>query len=148
LLGLLTLNQDMARDALFQKLLSLDAEAQGLAGKAEALQGIVADMESEVGKGRAMASTLDELERDHQIAEAVFTSALARIDTGKSDLYVSYPLLQMLAEPTLPDKPSSPRTALVLAGMLAGTLFTVIGLALLWLRKPWLRKLLAVEGGG
>lgn len=148
LLDLLTLDQDTARDTLFQKLLSLDAEAQGLRGKAAELQRILADMESEVGKGSRLASTLDELERDHQIAEAVFTSALARIDTGKSDLYVSYPLLQMLAEPTVPDKPSSPRTVLVLAGMFAGTLFTTIGLALLWIRKPWLRKIFLNEPSG
>lgn len=145
LLDVLALDQDTARDALFQKILSLDAETQGLRGKAAELQRIVAAMESDVAKGSTLASNLDELERDHQIAEAVFTSALARIDTGKSDLYVSYPLLQMLAEPSLPEKPSSPRTVLVLAGMFVGTLFTVCGLALLWFRKPWLRKLLLDE---
>lgn len=148
LLNLLTLDQDVTRDALFQKLLNLAAENKGLAKKAEALQNIVNGLESNVSKGTQMAATLDELQRDHQIAEAVFTSALARIDTGKSDLYVSYPLVQMLSEPTVPDRPSSPHTLFVLAGCFAATFFTTIGLVLLWLRKPLLHKILLNESFG
>lgn len=148
MLDLMALDQDLTRDALFQKLLTLDAESKGLQSKAAELERIIGDMEGHVGKDTQMAATLDELQRDHQIAEAVFTSALARIDTGKSDLYVSYPLLQMLSEPTLPVKPSSPHTLFVLAGMIVATLFTCIGLTLLWLRKPLLHKILLNESNG
>lgn len=148
ILDLISLDQDLTRDALFQKLLTLDAESKGLQSKAAELERIIGDMEGHVGKDTQMAATLDELQRDHQIAEAVFTSALARIDTGKSDLYVSYPLLQMLSEPTLPVKPSSPHTLFVLAGMIVATLFTCIGLALLWIRKPLLNKILLNESNG
>lgn len=148
ILDLLTLDQDITRDALFQKLLTLDAESKGLQSKAAELERIIGEMESHVGKDTQMAATLDELQRDHQIAEAVFTSALARIDTGKSDLYVSYPLLQMLSEPTLPVKPSSPHTLFVLAGMIFATLLTCTGLMLLWIRKPLLHKILLNESSG
>lgn len=148
LLELLTLDQDQTRDALFQKLLSLAAENRGLINKADALQKIVVELERNVSKGTQMAAKLDELQRDHQIAEAVFTSALARIDTGKSDIYASYPLLQMLSEPTLPERASSPHTQFILAGTAAATLFTLIALVLLWIRKPFLHKILLNESSG
>ncbi len=42
---------------------------------------------------------LDALERDFQIAEAIFSSALTRLDSGKFDIYATYPLTQLLTEP-------------------------------------------------
>lgn len=42
---------------------------------------------------------LDSLERDFQIAEAIFSSALARLDSGKFDIYATYPLTQLLTQP-------------------------------------------------
>lgn len=42
---------------------------------------------------------LDELERDYQIAEAIFSSGLTRLDSSKFDVYASYPLVQLLTLP-------------------------------------------------
>jgi len=45
------------------------------------------------------AGELADLKRNHQIAEAIFSSALAKLDTGKLDIYATYPLTQLLTQP-------------------------------------------------
>jgi len=35
----------------------------------------------------------------HQIAEAIFSSALAKLDTSRLDIYATYPLTQLLTLP-------------------------------------------------
>ena len=87
-------------------------------------------------------SALEDLKRKHQAATAVLTTALAKLDIGKSDRFSSYPLVQLLAKPTRPEKPDSLGRNLALIGGPGGTLFTFIGLLLLWKRKPYLQTLL------
>ena len=45
------------------------------------------------------AAKLADLQRDHQIAEAIFSSALAKLDTSRLDIYSTYPLTQLLTHP-------------------------------------------------
>ncbi|GGZ99804.1 hypothetical protein GCM10008090_05570 [Arenicella chitinivorans] len=45
------------------------------------------------------AANLSDLKRNHQIAEAIFSSALAKLDTSRLDIYATYPLTQLLTEP-------------------------------------------------
>ncbi|MFT6006139.1 MAG: hypothetical protein ACI9SX_001111, partial [Pseudoalteromonas tetraodonis] len=45
------------------------------------------------------AATLADLQRDHQIAEAIFRSSLAKLDTSRLDIYATYPLTQLLTQP-------------------------------------------------
>lgn len=45
------------------------------------------------------AAKLADLQRAHQIAEAIFSSALAKLDTSKLDIYATYPLTQLLTQP-------------------------------------------------
>ena len=71
------------------------------------------------------ASKLDELIRNHQVAEATFSSALARIDTSKADVFVSYPLVQLLDMPSLPESPSSPKKLFVVLGAVFSSLFSM-----------------------
>lgn len=77
-----------------------------------------------------------------QIAEAVFTSALARIDTGKSDVYASYLLIQMLTPPSKLEKPTTPNPVYVFLGAGVATSISLFAMLILWIRKPWLRKIL------
>lgn len=142
LIDLLQLEADSTRNTLFENLINLDARCAGLENKFSELQGLITHMQKKLNELTGNAARLDDLKRDHQVAEAVFSSALARVDTGKSDIYVSYPLVQSLDAPTLPDKPTSPNTLLVIAGALAGSLFVMTGLALMWIRKPFLRRIL------
>ncbi|MEL6753034.1 MAG: hypothetical protein AAFO57_03320, partial [Pseudomonadota bacterium] len=80
--------------------------------------------------------------RDHQIAETVFASALARIDTNRTDIFASYPLTQTVETPGLPDAPATPSKKFIALGTFAGIFLYAIGLALLWIRLPVIRALL------
>jgi len=88
------------------------------------------------------AATLEDLDRALQVAEAVFRSAIARIDTTKGDLYASYPLIQTVEAPSLPEKPSSPIPMLGIVGAFVASFLYLMGVALICLRQPLLRALL------
>lgn len=90
----------------------------------------------------APATELDALLRDHQVAETVFASALARIDANRTDLFASYPLTQTVETPGLPDSPATPSKKFIALGAFAVMFLYAIGLALLWIRLPLIRALL------
>jgi len=141
----LMLSPDKTRGALFERLIVLDVKNQGVNDKLAALEQQIKEMTLRLNKNTTSAATFDDLNRDHQIAEAVFTSALARIDTGKSDVYASYPLVQILTPPSAPKKPTTPNPLFVFLGAGGATSISLFGILILWTRKPWLRKILLNE---
>ncbi|TGO01926.1 hypothetical protein PN36_34270 [Candidatus Thiomargarita nelsonii] len=143
----LNLNNSEKRAQLFQNLISLYAEQHGLAAKAKELARLINKIENRLNAQNENAAKLEELQREHRIAEAVYTSARARIETSQADLFASYPLLQMLSKPSLPDKPSSPKRMMGLLGAILASLFTISGLLLIWIRAPYIRKLLNESDG-
>ncbi|MEE9425607.1 MAG: hypothetical protein V3V18_11630 [Methylococcales bacterium] len=145
LIELLSLSADKTRDSLFETLIHRNIEQTGLSMKINKLQEEIKHLENSLEKKTQNAANLDDLKRTHQIAEAVFTSALARMDTEKSDLYASYPLLQMYETPSLPGSPSSPKKNFVYLGAGIGSILVLTALILLWVRKPYLQKILLNE---
>jgi uncharacterized protein involved in exopolysaccharide biosynthesis len=136
----LSVHDERAR--LFERLVGNAADASALAGKQAELESQIETEHQRVVAMAADVARLDDLKRDVQVAEAVFSSALARIDTSKADFYASYPLVQTLEQPTLPDAPSSPQKIIALGGGLAGTVFLLMTMVLTWLRIALLRKML------
>jgi len=139
---LLTLQSDSTRNKLMQDLIEFDTNKIGLQQKIKELTILINALINERNELTIPASRLDELIRNHQVAEAIFTSALARTDTSKSDVFVSYPLVQILDKPDVPEKPSSPNKLFALLGATASSIFVTIGLILLWVRKPYIQKIL------
>ena len=90
------------------------------------------------------ATQLDALLRDHQVAETVFASALARIDTNRTDMFASYPLTQSVETPVLPVSPVTPSKKLVALGAVGVIFLYAIGLIFLWIRLPIIRMLLKI----
>ena len=88
------------------------------------------------------ASHLDDLKRDVQVAEAVFSSALARTDTSKSDYFASHPMVQTLEAPEVPHAPSAPLPVLAVAGGLGATILIIAALVLTWIRTALLQRIL------
>lgn len=114
-------------------------------GSAAALAEIRRQIGQEQGASRTLvkdASRLADLVRDVRVAEAVFSSALARLDTNKADPFASYPLVQTLEAPSLPRGRSAPSPLIALAGAVAASLLIIFGFLLLWLRQPIIRRLL------
>lgn len=126
---------------LLQRLVALSAEESGYAQQVVELEARIEDLRQRIRNKATAAATLDDMFRDLKLAETVFSSALAKIDTGKIDLFASYPMVQLLESPTLPERWSSPNTLLVLVGAVFGSLFICIGLGLLWIRHPFLNSL-------
>jgi uncharacterized protein involved in exopolysaccharide biosynthesis len=129
------------RDPVFQNILSYQADQRGLLAQIRALDSQISQLEKRLSLLAQRQSTLDNLKRNEQIAEAVFASTLAKIDLGMADVFAAYPLVQLAVEPSLPYSPTAPKKGIILAGAAAGSLFTTLGLTLLWIRKPWLQKL-------
>jgi uncharacterized protein involved in exopolysaccharide biosynthesis len=127
---------------LYRRLIELDAERRGLDAQIASLARDISEQESLLERNTTDASNLEDLKRRHQVATAVFTTALAKADIGKSDRFSSYPLVQLLATPTLPTKADTLGRNLALLGATAGSLFSLFGLYLLWIRKPFFQRLL------
>ncbi|MGD9169745.1 MAG: exopolysaccharide biosynthesis protein [Candidatus Thiodiazotropha sp.] len=126
---------------LFTQMVELASSEQGMRQQIATLKQNISAQSRVLEESTTDASTLEDLKRKHQVATAVLTTALAKLDIGKSDHFSAYPLLQLLTSPTLPEKPDNLARNLALAGGLGATLFVFIGLLLLWNRKPYLRKL-------
>lgn len=74
------------------------------------------------------AAQLSDLKRNHQIAEAIFSSALTKLDTSRLDIYATYPLTQMLTEPGENIKRDRLQVKLVIVALFMG--FGLLSLAL------------------
>lgn len=130
------------REGLFASLSERDSSRAGNGAALAELHRQIADQSADIEEQVGQVARLADLLRDLRVAEAVFSSALARLDTNKSDSFASYPLVQTLEAPTLPRDKSGPSPLLVIVGALAASIFLMIGFLLLWLRQPIIRKLL------
>ncbi len=138
----LILGDSKDRAELFRRLVETAVENKGLNQQFERLELELNAQEEKIRSQGALFAKLEDLERNHKIAEAVFSSALARIDTSLQDIYASYPLLQVLSAPSLPETPTSPKPLYAMAGATTGTLLILFSMLMSWIRLPLLRKIL------
>ncbi|MCC0179232.1 hypothetical protein I4641_19910 [Waterburya agarophytonicola K14] len=127
------------RGDLFVQLVKTNAELKGLEGQIATLKSQITEQKAELNILTEKETIHDHLDRDLQIAQAVFASTLTKIDLSKGDPFASFPMIQIIEEPTLPEEPSAPKPKLVLAGAFVGSLFVTVGLTLLWWREPLLK---------
>lgn len=146
LTGAIDLSPAGQRSGLMAQLVSLQTERDGLEGQLAAERQKLASSRAEVARLVPVASELDHLNRDYKVAEAVFASALARINTSKTDIFPSYPMVQVTEAPVKPMSPSSPNKKMVLAAALAATLLLLVAATLGWIRRPLIDKLLKNPG--
>lgn len=141
MLRLAQINLDDERAQLLRQVVDLSAEAEGARAQARSLQDRLLRNEIRVEQLASVAANLDALLREHQVAETVFASALARLDTSRADVFASYPLAQLLEAPALPDRPSSPSKKIAALAAFGGFFLYCMGVLLLWLRLPLIRAL-------
>ncbi|MEQ8654421.1 MAG: hypothetical protein RIC87_18280 [Kiloniellales bacterium] len=142
LVNKIALSHQGERAEILAKLVTLTAERDGLEAEYAALFVRHQALRERVLALIEASSRLDDLQRDYQVAEAVFASALARNDTSKSDVYASYPLVQVLERPSLPDSPSSPKVIMAMGAGVAASAFLLIALVLAWIRRSLVDRLL------
>ena len=117
---------------LFQSLLRNES---AVAGRRSELTAITTERDrvaAEVARLSHAAAQLEELKKDLLVAEAVFSSAMARLDTSKADIYGSYPIVQVLTAPSLPDTRAAPSPIYAALGGGLGSLFALIAWCLAW----------------
>lgn len=127
------------RGELFVQLIKTNADLKGLEGQIATLKSQIEELKLELNALTEKESIHDNLDRNLQIAQAVFASTLTKIDLSKGDPFASFPMIQVIEEPTLPSEPSAPKPKLVMAGAVVGSLFVTAGLTLLWWREPLLK---------
>ena len=130
------------RSALISSLVEASVKLSGARQRRRSVAEQLQRTQERVARLSVPATELDALLRDHQIAETVFASALARMDTSRTDFFVSYPLTQTVEAPALPREPATPSRKFIALGAFAGLFLFAIGLALLWIRLPVIRVLL------
>lgn len=141
-LAALDLAPDGARAALLSELVLKQVDLSASETELLTLNTQFEEGQAQIDRLAGAASDLQDLERDFSVAEAVFASAIARSETGKSDVYASYPLVQVLENPSLPDRPSSPNRKLAYLAGIAATMMLFFGLSLGWVRLALINKLL------
>jgi len=129
------------RESLFQNLVNYQSDASGAASQVRKLDQQISSLENRLRLMSQRQSSLENLKRNEQIAEAVFASTLAKLDLGQANIFAAFPLIQIAVEPSLPEKATSPKRSLVLAGSAFGSILTTTGLWILWIRKPWIKRL-------
>lgn len=136
----ISLRDERAR--LFEKLINLSSEGKSLEAN---LTTVEAQIKSENQRVIELANAVSELEnltREVQVAEAVFTSSLAKIDTSKSDFFSSYPMIQVLDAPYTSSKPTSPRKIYAFLGAGVATMLLLALSVLMWTRQKMFKKIL------
>ena len=134
-LGLNTnVSSNSNRANLFQELISFQTQQKGLQVQAQELEQQIKNLESRRGGLSQQESTLANLQRNVQIAEALFSSTLTKLDLSKSNTSNAHPSFQVIEQPNIPKKTSSPNSKLVLLGTSIGSFFLTTGLSLLWWR--------------
>ena len=128
--------------SLFSSLLDAYARQQGQVAELNELRLIEARLDDQLKLYSREVAELERLEREHQLAEAVYTQAAARLEAGKSDVFASYPVVQMLSVPSLPGDPHSPRTLLAIIAGVMGSLFVTIALVVICQRERLVQLLL------
>jgi uncharacterized protein involved in exopolysaccharide biosynthesis len=140
---LLTLTSAGESSPLISELIRANAELKGLEAQHKSELQSLDKLKAEVMSLVEPAAKLDSLSRDFKIAEAVFASALARINTSKTDIFASYPMVQTVEPPLKPLKPSSPNVKLAIGGSVAATLFLLVGFFLGWVRRSLIELVLS-----
>lgn len=132
------ISSETQRSGLFQTMITTKGRAEGLKGQAGALDQQIQQLEGLMTSLSNKKSVLVNLERDVQIAEAIFTSTLGKLDLANSNISNAYPPVTMRSRPNLPKLPSSPKIVPVLMGTFLASVLLSLGLAALWLRdRRW-----------
>ncbi|MEO1027780.1 MAG: hypothetical protein AAFX02_01865 [Pseudomonadota bacterium] len=133
---------DAERTRLMGALVQASSAQSGANERHLTIEKQIQETRAQIDRMAGPATELDGLLRDHQIAETVFASALARVDTSRTDMFASYPLTQTVELPAQPKSPSSPSKKLMALAVFGGCFLYIMGLILLWIRMPLLKLVL------
>lgn len=138
---------DGVRADLLAELVRQETARAGLAAQRAQMAAMLDRTRAELGDMAPAAARLEDMQRDFDVAKAVFASAIARSEASKTDIYASYPLVQVIEDPGLPTEPESPMVGLALAAGVMATLALAISLVLSWFRYRLLARAMKGAAG-
>ena len=127
-------NSESNRADLLQESIALQSDAKGLEEQNQELERQILQLEAKLSGSSEGTSKLENLRSNLQIAEAVYSSLLSRLELSKSNASNTYPTISLLTQPNLPKEPSAPKTKLILFGSAMGFFFLTTALLSLWWR--------------
>ncbi len=133
------------RATLFQQLITVRGEAQGMMAKAETLNQQIAELETRLKLLTKEQPTLNNLQGEVEVAKAIFSSTVAKLNLSQPETSAAYPPLQTLSEPSLPEAPSGSKKKFILMGAAGASLALTPALVLFWLSKKGIIKLFPEE---
>lgn len=134
-------NQSGGNGNLYQELMKLHVDVKSSEAELAYLDKLLEESKFAVSQSALDAARLQELERNHQVANTIFLSAVAKLDLSQSDIYATYPMIQVLVAPTLPASPEKLRRTLAIIGASLGSVLIFLSLVLLWKRRELILKL-------
>lgn len=138
----MNLDSNPKRAELFAQLIDAYARKEGQTSLLHELERSSAHLSDQLKVYSREVAELDRLQREFDLAEAVFTSAAARLEANKADVFASYPVVQMLTTPSLPILQTSPNALIAVVAGLAGVFFLTFGLVIIWQRSSIVNFLL------
>ncbi len=142
LFNTLSLDNNPKRAQLFADLVETHAKKEGHNALLQELERSSIHLGDQLKVYSREVAELDRLQREFDLAEAVFTSAAARLEANKADVFASYPVVQMLTTPSTPVLQISPNPLVALVAGIAGFLFISFGLLVIWQRDNLAKLLL------
>lgn len=140
--GILTMEESPKRAQLFADLIEAYAKEQGLQAKQGSIERSLLHLSDQLKIYTREHAELDRLQREFDLAEAVYTSAAARLEASKADIFASYPVVQLLTAPSFPVVAASPNPIIGLVAAVIGIVFISLALVVVWQRSSLLNLVL------
>ena len=125
----------------YQAQIAINTELVSDSNELAQLDELVATLEFGMKNTAKSTARLEELTRAYKVAETIYLSTLAKQDLGKSDVFASYPMIQLLVPPRMPFEPEKLHRIFAIIGALLGSSFVILALVILWKRDALLQKL-------
>lgn len=126
--------------ALLQQLVLAESESQSLRQQANQLQSQIDAKQATLTSLPVQQSRLLELQRQYDIAEGIYKGIVAQIQQTNLNAFSTYPNVQLLDQPDVDSRPTSPNRRLIALGALLSSCLSSLAI-LLWLENwnPFLR---------
>jgi uncharacterized protein involved in exopolysaccharide biosynthesis len=142
ILSAMDLQTSPTRSQLFSDLVNAYAQLKGLEAQLTNLKNDEEAIEDKLRIFARESAALERLENEYKLAEAIFTSIVGKLEAGKSDIFASYPVVQLLMAPSIPANPSSPKLVIAIGAGGAGCFFITLAIIILWQRRYLIQLLL------
>ncbi len=128
------------RAALIQRLILAESESKMQRRQATHLQSQLDKLTGTLRSIPANQARVFELQRQYDIAEGVYKGLIAQVQQAKISAFNSYPNVQLLDQPTVEPKPTSPKRSLIALGAILTSVFGSLALvSFLESRNPLLK---------